>query len=467
MSATRVVPKLNNRPSISFSISSKLITVFTLIAALSFSLVFEVMFSLYQHRKESLLEDLITQKVQVIAVRLQSLLAGQRDGYWRKDEKLPKQVRSAGIVENPPKGLVTVVRQNDEILAVGWIDEQRLWFRRVGNWDVFWRDTDELSYVTDSSGNLISSNQASFGDISFNGSVEVNFKRFFYSPEVEYVFTRDSIFKRSIVASAVVAGSNLRVFSEMNVSGYLSILRSSGGRLLLLFLFVAFALFLVGDIFGSKFNDILRNILRSYDLIESGKQPAIVSTKILELSALNEQLSALAKKVYAGRSELGWTEAIESRYIALIDTFSESYQSSAVISRVGDVLFEVLNNETSVSQAELYRFFDLSETIQVQSETRLRKTTIIDAGLRREFQGWESSTDESWDVGEAFSFCSKNFAERMSPEQMRFPVTQAGKPVGFLVCRGPGVGNLPVYKGEWIILLCALIAFAETYFDET
>lgn len=444
-----------------YSMVHRTSVVLMLVVGFGLSLVAQLGIHNYKRHKEDLLGDFLIQKAKVLEARLQAHFMERSGADVRSPQQLLNELKTFGISTLPAAGRIMVFPAQDKIFATGWEGDSQTWIRDMDGLRELWEGGEEFSFITDENGKVMGSNR----DFVESADAERAFKKspVIFGPELknpEIAFGESLAFANSAVVRIPVRNTNLILYSEISISGYLRLLRKLSGGGLSVFVFVAFTAFALAGVAANRISEGLSSILMRYQLIERGAQSSQMSPSLSEFSLLNERLALIAMKTRSRFLENSQSAGIKENALALLEKLSNSQSQSDFLAHSALCLAKIIEDECRAPSLILYVF---TEPPEKQDDPRselpaLKKMYLMLSGIPVAEPVFRDVANEGWNIQESIAFCSKSQTQLLSDVEVRFPVVCGDQRIGFLLCSGKGINTLSKMKLEWLILMSDVLA---------
>jgi hypothetical protein len=434
------------------------------------SIVAQLGLQSYRRHKEDLLSDFLIQKAKVIEARLQAHLLARSGAIRLSPEQGARQLKQYGQSALPEFGRIIVFLAKDRVFAAGWDSEFELWLRDMEGFRPLWEGGEEFSFLTDGKRNVLGSNkdfiEAAAAERAFS-KVPQLFQSESKSP-VQVVFGEELAFMNSAAVRIPVRGTNLVLYSETSVSGYMRVLRKLSGGMLSVFVFVAFTTFALAGFAANWISEGLSSILARYQLLEKGVQSPPITPSMNELSFLNEKFSFIAMKTRTRFLENAQSAGIKENVLSLFEKISSAQCKEEFLADCATSVAAVIEKECRAPSLVLYLFPTQEGSIEGRTADvpALRKMFLMLSGIRVAQPVFREVSNEGWNLEESAAFCGKSQSQLLSDNEVRFPVVCGDERIGFLLCSGQGVNTLSKMKLEWLLLLCDVMALGYVYLNQ-
>lgn len=421
-----------------------------LLSGLAFSMVAQVAVNAYRSYKESMLGSFQQQKTEVIEARLRAYLMERTNAVVYERTKLPFSLDEFGTKKLPRGQELVVGFVKGQAAVMGVHIGTQVWVRQLGQLETFWEGGEDFTYVTTRTGALVASNKSFVSNANQENALAKAdaFQRGL--GEAGYRFVRNSAFENSLVAFMPVAGTNLTIFAETSVAGYLQILRSFSVGMFSALLFVAYFAYMAAVFLSMRFQGTLGALVSVLDKLEAGKEVIPVDTSLHEVEILQARLLELGKHLRARSCELQWNENAKVAFFDAVSVLSSSFTRRELFYGFAKATFTMLSDESPSLSLVLYTIGERNVT----GKSEMRKVFLMLSGILVAEPQFREVLNEGWDVADSQEFAAHGAAELVSEREVRFPVCYGNQAIGFLLCTGQGMSELSRTKLEWISLLC-------------
>ncbi|MEY4064560.1 MAG: hypothetical protein RIR26_768 [Pseudomonadota bacterium] len=450
-----------------YSLSHRTSVVVMVAVGFGLSLVTQLAIHGYRSHKESLLGEFLTQKAKVIEARLQAHLLERSGSVRRAADQWDAEFGKSELLPLTRQDELIVFKRNGSVYVAGWDSPDEIWLRDLDGFRQFWEGGEEFSFITDSSGTVLGSNK----EFVEGANADAAFKK---TPQMfslverelpQIAFGEDLGFSQSAAVRLPVKGTNLVLYSETGVSGYLRVLRKLSGGMLSAFVFVAFFSFAFAGFAATRLSAGLNAVVMRYQALERGSDVPSLSPPLSELSFLNEKLSLVAMKMRARFIENSKSASIKEDLLALLDFMPTASTAQEFLVHGANSMAKLLAEECLSPSLTLYFFANPShdDASQEVKSKIFKKMFLMLSGIPVAEPSLRDVGNEGWSVEDAWNFCGRHQSELVSESEVRFPVVCGEDRIGFLLCSGKGVNTLSRMKLEWLMLMSDVIALGYAY----
>ncbi len=438
------------------SLTVRILIVIMLTLAFGTSLVALLGTNIYRSQKKETLIAFQTQKVGIVQARLKSFVMERSSSETFPRNNLPFSTADAEIPRLPTGDEIFIGFKNNFPVAVGSKNSEKIWTRELTDLDSLWEGGEDFTYVTTNTGRIVASNKSavvsadaaqSFRNVPvLLGSLD----------QQNTIFTESSAYKKSIVSYARVENTNLVIFCETSLSGFLQPIMA----LSLGLASVLIALCCLGGLLAMKISFLLSDTPSEFVvdvlLAEQGKACPREVSGGKEFQIIHEGMCSLGEHVSKQREEFLWSEDAKSVYSSLIEKYPSFFNRRQLLVECAGALKELFFNKWPALTLTIYIFS--TEDANSLDAQPLKKVYLLLSGVIVAEPKLRTVENEGWNATQIREYAIEGKPRKVSSREVFFPIMNGNEPLGGLLFAEKDVETLTREHLEWITLVCDLLA---------
>lgn len=402
-------------------------------------------------RRDSILE-FQKQKVEILESRFQAYLFDHFTAvkYKRGEEPfVPKDIE----IERMPQGEERFLGFWEGKIVAIWTDAQEnLWVKHISLPLPIWEDGDDRSYVVTENGRLVSTNRNEFEWKKSGGMPSAALTHRAHSSREGALFVQDSLFKESALAFASLPNSNVVIYSEASIAGYLMSIRSVSGVLLFVFGCLLFGVMTLATILSIQISETMRSLVAHILEAEKGKTLEEKNSLGREFSSLHENISGIGKVINSTEQEAILEFHARQKYFH----FCEQIPQAICQREIAMYLIDIFMFATQKVCASPSLTFYVQEKSSTPNETLsiLFKSYFVLSGIIVADPWLKTALNDGLDMSKIEVLLRKQMPALISTREAVFPLVAETDLLGFWILTDNNVSSLSQASIEWLSLAC-------------